>query len=131
KCLAFGVSRSRIPSTEYGVRQEVPRNDSETSSERGVQKRPPQAHELGTRYSVLGIEYHGDHPTTRFTSFPGTTITFLIDLLSSRALILSSFFAACSSASFEMPAGTTSLPLTLPLICTGTSMVSALSRLAS
>src|SRR5262245_35171553 len=72
-----------------------------------------------------------DQLTTIFTSFPGTTITFLIDLPSNRPRIFLSDNTVFSSAAESMSAGTVTRPRSLPLICTGISTVSALSRLSS
>ncbi len=69
--------------------------------------------------------------TTKFTIFPGTTIVFTTVLPASSSAIFSSARAAASMAAWSAPAATTIRPRSLPLICTGISIVSSLSRASS
>src|SRR6185437_1955998 len=68
--------------------------------------------------------------TTRFTSLPGTTITFTTILPSILATTLASASAAAFTTSSLLPTGTVTTLTSLPFICTGISTSSSRRRSA-
>src|SRR5439155_12439833 len=92
---------------------------------------PAHADKLKLELQRGESEFGAPYATTMFTSFFGTTITFLIVLPSMNGFTLSDALAAASSVALSAVAGTLITSRNLPFTCTGISSVSSTSRSGS